>query len=466
MSGYTRQSAADIVPTAIVKSAPINVELNKLRDAFSFDTTGTTGHHHDGTADEGSYVPLIADVDGLNKFVVDTVNNRISAYVEVSAAAVEQFRVEDGVVYPVTDSDIDLGKTTLEFKDLFIDGTAYLDTVSIGDTDNTVITDNTYTVTGDMTFDVSTDIILDADGGNVSLKDAGVTYATLTSNSGNLTLKSGTTTAATFVGANVDFAGTVDVTGAAVFDSNVTVAGNTILGAAGANTVTFVADVSSNILSSADSTYTLGDATNYWAHAYLDAITTTGNVDIGANLTVNGTADFTNTALVNVSDPTAAQHAATKNYVDTAISDLIGGAPATLDTLNEIAASINDDAALYTTLVNQIALKLNLAGGTMSGDIAMGGNLVTGLPAPVTGSDAANKTYVDAVSGSSDDAAASAAAAAVSATDAAASYDSFDDRYLGPKSSAPTLDNDGDALTTGVLYFNTTTGFLYVYDGF
>ena len=110
MSGYTRQSAADIVPTAIVKSAPINVELNKLRDAFDFDTTGTTGHHHDGTSDEGSYVPLIADVDGLNKFVVDTANNRISAYVEVAAAAVEQFRVEDGVVYPVTDSDIDLGK--------------------------------------------------------------------------------------------------------------------------------------------------------------------------------------------------------------------------------------------------------------------------------------------------------------------------------------------------------------------
>jgi hypothetical protein len=108
MSGYTRQSAADIVPTAVVKAAPMNTEFNKVRDAFTFDVTGSTGHRHDGTSDEGSYVPLIADLDGLNKLVIDTSNNRISFYVEVSAAAVEQLRVEDGVVYPVTTNDIDL----------------------------------------------------------------------------------------------------------------------------------------------------------------------------------------------------------------------------------------------------------------------------------------------------------------------------------------------------------------------
>ena len=55
-----------------------------------------------------------------------------------------------------------------------------------------------------------------------------------------------------------------------------------------------------------------------------------------------------------------------------------------------------------------------------------------------------------------------ATAAASSATSAAASYDSFDDRYLGAKSSAPTVDNDGDALVTGALYFNTTSNELFV----
>ena len=55
-------------------------------------------------------------------------------------------------------------------------------------------------------------------------------------------------------------------------------------------------------------------------------------------------------------------------------------------------------------------------------------------------------------------------AAAVSETNAAASFDEFDDIYLGSKASDPTLDNDGDALQDGALYFNTTTNVLRVYD--
>ena len=62
-------------------------------------------------------------------------------------------------------------------------------------------------------------------------------------------------------------------------------------------------------------------------------------------------------------------------------------------------------------------------------------------------------------------AAASATAAATSASSAAASYDQFDDRYLGSKTSDPTLDNDGGALITGALYFNSVVGAMKVYDG-
>jgi hypothetical protein len=58
-----------------------------------------------------------------------------------------------------------------------------------------------------------------------------------------------------------------------------------------------------------------------------------------------------------------------------------------------------------------------------------------------------------------------ASEAATSATNAAASYDSFDDRYLGAKSSDPSTDNDGDALITGALYFNTTDGEFKVWNG-
>ena len=59
----------------------------------------------------------------------------------------------------------------------------------------------------------------------------------------------------------------------------------------------------------------------------------------------------------------------------------------------------------------------------------------------------------------------SANSAASSAAAAAASYDSFDDRYLGAKSSAPALDNDGNALLVGALYFNSVDSKMYVWNG-
>ena len=69
------------------------------------------------------------------------------------------------------------------------------------------------------------------------------------------------------------------------------------------------------------------------------------------------------TAAANSNDTTPA----TTQYVTTAINNLIDGAPATLNTLDEIAAALNDDAALNTTLTNAIAAKLPLAGGTLTG---------------------------------------------------------------------------------------------------
>ena len=105
MAGYTRQSVADIIANAVIKAAPVNAEYNAIRDAFAL----SGGHKHDGSSTEGAYVPLIADTDALNKVVIDTTNNRIGFFSEVSGAAVEQVRVQDGAIVPVTDDDIDLG---------------------------------------------------------------------------------------------------------------------------------------------------------------------------------------------------------------------------------------------------------------------------------------------------------------------------------------------------------------------
>ena len=74
------------------------------------------------------------------------------------------------------------------------------------------------------------------------------------------------------------------------------------------------------------------------------------------------------------------------------------------------------------------------------------------------------QTYANNASTSATAAASSASAAASSAADAAGYVDTFDDKYLGSKASDPTLDNDGDALTDGALYFNTTDNIMKVYD--
>ena len=269
----------------------------------------------------------------------------------------------------------------------------------------------------------------------------------------------------------------------------------------------------------------------------------TGNVTASTgtttvnNLVVNGTVDFTDTKLTNISTPTAGTDAANKDYVDTSVAAVIDSAPAALDTLNELAAALGDDANFSSTITTSIAtklplaggtmtgaiamgtskitglgdptaaqdavtknyvdtadaLKLNLAGGTMSGAIAMGTNKITGAGDPTNAQDVATKAYTDSILGSATsaadsataaansataaassasaastsetNAAASASASASSASEAATSYDNFDDRYLGQKASDPTVDNDGDALLTGALYFNTTDDKMKVYSG-
>jgi len=86
---------------------------------------------------------------------------------------------------------------------------------------------------------------------------------------------------------------------------------------------------------------------------------------------------------------------ATTAFVGTAVSNLVASAPSTLDTLNELATALGNDAAFSTTVTNSIATKLPLAGGTMSGAIAMGTNKITGLGTPTVSTDAATKAYAD-----------------------------------------------------------------------
>ena len=118
-------------------------------------------------------------------------------------------------------------------------------------------------------------------------------------------------------------------------------------------------------------------------------------LDVTGNITVTGTVDGVdvgalNTAVSGLSSGSAAltngvtattqgasdntTKVATTAYVTTAISNLINGAPGSLDTLNELAAAMSDDAAFSTTVTNSLATKLPLAGGQMTGNITFSGS--------------------------------------------------------------------------------------------
>jgi len=101
---------------------------------------------------------------------------------------------------------------------------------------------------------------------------------------------------------------------------------------------------------------------------------------------------------------------------------------------------------------------LNRTSGQLLGNLDADGFKITDLGTPTGGSDAATKAYVDTVAGSADAAAASASAAATT-------YDNFDDRYLGAKSSAPSVDNDGNTLIVGAIYWNSVSNNMFAWTG-
>ena len=111
-----------------------------------------------------------------------------------------------------------------------------------------------------------------------------------------------------------------------------------------------------------------------------------GNADISGNLTgvdtltattfsgdLNGTINTATTATTQSASNNSTK-VATTAYVDAQVATVVDSAPGTLNTLNELAAALGDDASFSTTITNSIATKMPLAGGTFTGAITMGGD--------------------------------------------------------------------------------------------
>ena len=180
---------------------------------------------------------------------------------------------------------------------------------------------------------------------------------------------------------------------------------------------------------------------------------------------------------------TAAQAAATQAAIsqgladDSATSAVTSAANALTSENNAETAQTAAEAAQLAAETAQTAAELaetNAETAETNAETAatLSQAWATQLSTPVSGSSYSAKynanlaaASASAAATSESNAASSASSASTSATNAAASYDAFDDRYLGSKSSNPTVDNDGNALLTGALYYNTVVPEMRVYNG-
>ena len=591
MAGYTRQSLPDIQNGSEITAPPLNAEFDQLSSAF-----GVSGHTHDGLAGNAPKINLTTSVFGYLPQVhggVDGKNN---------TSATSSPTVADDGTQGYAVGSIWINNTTKRIFVCSANATGAANWHELVANTGTSLAPNVHN-----TVDIGTNAVRYKDFYLAGNADIDGTLNVL----GNTILTTAETTGqATLATADIN-GGTIDgsVIGAA---SAQAITGTTVVSTAG-----FTGALAGNVTGNLDGNVTGNLTGNVDGDLTGNVTAATGTTTLN-DLIVNGTVDFTSTALLNVSDPVSAQQASTKNYTDTAdalklnlsggtmsgditmggntvtglgtpsassdaaskgyvdteVAALVDSAPGTLDTLNELAAALGDDPDFATTITTSIAtklplaggtmtgditlgankatstatpatddtltrkgyvdtqdaLKLNLSGGTMSGAIAMGTSKITGVGDPTSAQDVSSKAYtdtqdatklnlsggtmtgnivlgankatstatptaaddltrkayVDGILGSATSSASSSAAAAISATNAAtsatnaatsetnagnsaaaaaASYDNFDDRYLGAKASAPTVDNDGDALVTGALYWNTSSNTLYVWTG-
>jgi len=257
-TGYSKTYAK--VDTDIISASDFVTEFNALDAAFD----ESTGHTHDGTTGGGGVINTIADSDGKNKLVIDTSNNEIEFHLEISGTSTEQLKLTATTLEPGSTRDnlISLGTSSSEFKDLYIDGTANIDSLVAdtadinGGTLYNVTFDGPWTAVGQTCANLGNVTTCNIDGGAIDGcviggNDPRAGYFTTLSTSSTLAV-SGVTTlsedlnvdsgvlfvdvSANRVGINdatpgysLDVTGTCNVTGATTLGSTLGVTGVTTL---------------------------------------------------------------------------------------------------------------------------------------------------------------------------------------------------------------------------------------------
>ena len=447
-TGYTRNDTGNnIADGNIINAADLDGEFDALQAAFN----ASTGHTHDGTSEEGApittlgpsqdvnisvnnvtpktdntvdlgsasfefkdlYLDGTANIDSLVADTADINGGTIdSAIIGGSTPAAGTFTTlavngnttlgdadTDTVTFtadvasnliPSADDTYDLGASGSEWKDLYVDGTANIDSlvadtadINGGTIDNAVIgggtaAAGTFTTVTATTGNITTANATTVDTTNIEVTNIkakdGTAAVTIADSTGVVTVASSVLTTTDINGGTIDNATIGAGTPAAATVTDLTVNGNATLGDAATDTVTFNADVASNLIPSADDTYDLGEPGSEWKDLYVDG---TANIDS----LVADTADINGGTIDNA---------------------IIGGGTAAAGTFTTATATTGNITTVNATTVDTTNIEvtnLKAKDGTAAGSIADSTGVVTLASSVLTTTDINGGTIDNAAIG-------------------------------------------------------------------
>jgi hypothetical protein len=209
MAAYSARQST-YVDTDTIDAADSNNEFDTILAAFN----ASTGHTHDGTAGEGATIDQLADNDADTMIEVENASDEdiIRFYIGVANVKTQQITLADGVFAPVTTNDVDLGTSSLGWKNVHVDGIVTVDVINefsaaAGVTiDSVLVKDGAITTTGVIELGNASDTTLARSGAgdvtiegqaihrlggtDITVADGGTGVSTLTD--GGLLLGSGT----------------------------------------------------------------------------------------------------------------------------------------------------------------------------------------------------------------------------------------------------------------------------------